>query len=379
MIRDKMFSFLFLSIFYCFIFEAVTPFAWGQAAEMKGMRYGSPESFAEFHGFVNLQYSEFDNQLPSDLLPSTLDLKDFYLSATSKIRQNITVFGEIDVEQGIFKLDRALIDLQLHPLINFQFGKFFTPFGIDKVETIQAPLNKLISIPLPLGELGYEDWSDVGVQMYGEFGMKPIKLGYNLALMKGPSGFTESDISAKENNRNRFLVGRGLLGSLLIDEMKFEVGASGAYGKYDDASRNTIRIVGADAKLQWEGLDIRGEYMVRKGTDSTAADSCDGTNTPGTCSIARAEASGYYLQISYILLKNLPSVYLLEPVLRLDQSDLADHFAPSSPDTARRRVTAGVHYAPYAHFHLKGEYQFVKNDGTDLHNDGMMLSLVTDF
>ncbi|MBI1822241.1 MAG: hypothetical protein HY036_07965 [Nitrospirae bacterium] len=380
MIRNKMFDFLFLSIFFCFIFEILSPLAWGQSGEIKGAQYGSPESFAEFHGFVNLQYYDFDNQLPAGV-PSGFDLRDFYLSARSKIRQNVTVFGEIDAEQGVFKLDRALIDLQLHPLVNFQFGKFFTPFGIDKVESTQAPLNKLSSIPLPLVELGYEDWADVGVQMYGEYGMKPVKLGYHLAVLKGPSGFTETDIRNKENNRNKFLTARGVIRSPLTGEGRFEAGASAAYGKYDDASQNTIKMIGADGKLLWSGLEIRGEYMIRQGNDSTAAVSCDGTNIagPGNCTIARADASGYYLQISYALLKNIPSVYLLEPVVRIDKSDLADHFAPPDPDTARRRVTVGINYAPYAHFLLKGEYEFVKNDGTDLHNDGVLLSVVTDF
>jgi phosphate-selective porin len=377
MLKGRKLSIVFLS--YSLLVLFILPgSAWSQASGMHGSDYGSPASFAEFHGFLNVNYFDFNNELGS-APPSGLELRDFYLSAKSQLRQNITVFGEIEVEQGTFKLDRGFIDLHLIPALNIQFGRFFTPFGIDKVVSIQPPFNKLVSIPLPLGELGYEDWSDVGVEAYGQFSMKPAFVGYQLAVMKGPAGLTETDLLDTENNRNKMVYGRVKAGRLTSEGTRLDVGASAGYGKYDDASQNIIRLFGADAILNWMGFDLRGEYMVRSGDDATAANLCRGSNTPTACTPARANAEGYYIQLSYLLLKNLPNIYSLEPVVRFDKSDLADHFGPTDPDTTRRRVTVGLNYAPYDHFHIKGEYQFIKNDGTDLHNDGMMLAVAADF
>ncbi|MHB8483120.1 MAG: porin [Nitrospiria bacterium] len=378
MVKKRILSILLLSALISLFHLSAGPISMAQSADTQNMSYGSPASFAEFHGFLNMTYYDMGNQLGS-APPSGLDLRDFYLSAKSQLRQNITLFGEIEVESGVFKLDRAFIDLHVQPLINFQFGKFFTPFGIDKMESVQAPFNKLVSVPLPLVEIGYEDWSDVGAQLYGQYSMNPAFVAYNLAVMKGSAGFTETDLANTENNRNKMVYGRLKSGLLSSDGTRLTVGASAGYGKYDDASQNVIRLFGTDAIVNWRGFDLRGEYMVRSGDDSTLAISCNGTNTPGNCTIARASAEGYYIQLSYLLLKDLPGVYSLEPVVRFDKSDLADHFAPLNPDTAARRATIGINYAPYDHFHVKGEYQFVRNDGTDLHNDGMMLSVVADF
>jgi hypothetical protein len=363
-----------LSVFMLFL--TFIPWAWGQSADMKGEMYGAPETFAEIHGFVNFKAYDFDTQsaTPPDTISNSFDLSDLYLSAKAKIQKNVTVFGEIHADQGTYSLDNAFINIQVQPIFNLQIGRYFVPFGIDKVESTKAPFNKLVSTPLVLTQLSYGEWSDIGINLYGKAPLNPLTVAYDVAVLKGPNGLLQESLGNQDNNKNKLVLGRVHLLNESSDDFKFSLGASGAYGKYDDTGSKLVRLLGADGKMQWRGLELRGEFVKRGGDDSTPADLCGGA----ACSLVMADGEGYYLQASYLLLKDLPAVYALEPVVRFDKSDLPDQ-SYTHPDTARRIVTVGLLYAPYPHLKFKGEYEMVKNDGTDLHNDGMMFSVTADF
>ncbi len=75
----------------------------------------------------------------------------------------------------------------------------------------------------------------------------------------------------------------------------------------------------------------------------------------------------------------MPLIYSLEPVVRYDRSDLADHFPPTDPDLIRRRWTFGLNWFPYPHLRFKAEYELITETGASLDNDGVMLAAVIDF
>jgi hypothetical protein len=361
---------------FAFILLLLATPSFAQQAGQKEVRYGSEESIAEVHGFININYFDFQHDHDPDLGVPKFDLHDFYLSARAKINPYVAVFGEIEVEQGTFKLDQGYLEWQVAFPVTLRFGKFFVPFGINKGESVLAPLNKLVSVPLPLTEILYEDWPDIGVEAYGILGRRPVNFSYDIALIKGPAGFTESDVLNTENNQSKMPVGRvGVI--LALGEMgSLNLGGSAAYGKYDDANRNIIRLFGGDARLKLGDLDLRGELIARNGTDATAADSCGGT----PCTPARAHAHGYYIQASYKILKDMPLIYSLEPVVRYDRSDFTDHGFPGTPpDLVERRWTFGLNWSPYDHVRFKAEYQFTTETGASLRNDGVMLAAVADF
>src|SRR3990172_9859287 len=62
-----------------------------------GILYGSPDTFAEFHGFITLTYFDFEKDgLRTPDGHSTFDQHYFYFNAIAKVRQNVTVLGEVE-------------------------------------------------------------------------------------------------------------------------------------------------------------------------------------------------------------------------------------------------------------------------------------------
>lgn len=97
----------------------------------EGILYGSPETFAEFHGFVTLTYFDFEKDGTRDG-NSTFDQHYFYFNAIAKIRPNVTALAEFEYEHGgeEFAIDRAFIDWGLYgEHLNLRLGKFYSPFG----------------------------------------------------------------------------------------------------------------------------------------------------------------------------------------------------------------------------------------------------------
>ena len=249
-----------------------------------GIAYGSPETFAEFHGFVNLEY--FDFQKDGELGrvhggDSSFDLHNFYFNAIAKIRQNVTAFGEIEYEHGgdELKVDRAFIDWRIADGLAFRLGKFYTPFGLE-IKTYQAPARKLVSRPLYTEELLFDEWTDVGVNAYGILGPKPLRFIYDLAVTNGPKGLTEEDTQNTDNNPRKDFIARVSVIPYLAEEIFLEIGGSYAYGKYDDDSRLTVRLFGGDLRLLAMGLELVAEYVGRNGNDATAANFCGGPPPP---------------------------------------------------------------------------------------------------
>lgn len=142
---------------------------------------------------------------------SNFDLHNFYFNSIAKIRQNVTVFGEIEYERGgsEIKVDWAFIDWRVVEWqsvdgLSLRLGKFYAPFGLE-IKHYQAPASKLVSRPLLADELLFEEWTDVGVNAYGIVGPKPLKLTYDLAIANGPNGFTEEGSQNIDNNPRKHL------------------------------------------------------------------------------------------------------------------------------------------------------------------------------
>ncbi|HEY4485716.1 MAG TPA: hypothetical protein VI702_05270, partial [Nitrospiria bacterium] len=159
--------------------------AWGQMApgKVSGILYGSPETFAEFHGFMSLLYSDFEKDgktADANNGDSTFDQHYFYFNAIAKIRENVTVFGEVEYEHGgeeLF-LDRAFVDWGLHgDHLNLRLGKFYSPFGLELRE-YQYPVRKMSSRPMMARNLLFNEWTETGVNLYGRIGTPVASIDY---------------------------------------------------------------------------------------------------------------------------------------------------------------------------------------------------------
>ncbi|MBI4356368.1 MAG: hypothetical protein HY559_00605 [Gammaproteobacteria bacterium] len=74
------------------------------------LHYGSPETFAEFHGYLHVMYSDFEKDgEENDRGDSGFDQHYFVFNAIAQLRKNLTVFGEIEYEHGgeEIRVDRA--------------------------------------------------------------------------------------------------------------------------------------------------------------------------------------------------------------------------------------------------------------------------------
>lgn len=370
-------------------------FPWtGYTAEMgvKGIQYGTPDSFAEFHGFINLEYIDFQKNGPGDEVgppgTSTFDIHNFYFSSIAKVRQNVTVLGEVEYEHGGGEvyLDRAFIDWNLFgDYLSVRLGKFYSPFGLE-IREYQAPNRKLVSRPQMTDALLFSEWTDVGVNVYGQTKPGPVGLTYDLALVNGPGvltdfttppGATPSLITIgenakqnRDNNSNKTVIARVSV-PLNLGGNLVEIGGSYSGGRYSDTGAPEAldySLTGGDLQVQAAGINLKAEYVTRK------------VDIPGNVTVTQYS---YYVQASYRLNFKQEGLNYLEPVVRYDFLDTDKDLAHD--DTTQ--IALGVGYSPYPHFVTRAEYQInhKKDDPTTPTIDeskkvnGFLLQAVVDF
>ncbi|HEY5594019.1 MAG TPA: porin [Nitrospiria bacterium] len=359
-----------------------------------GLLYGSPESFAEFHGFVTLTYYDFEEDGTRDG-DSTFDQHYFYFNAIAKIRQNVTVFGEVEYEHGgeEFFLDRAFIEWSLRgEQLNLQLGKFYSPFGLELRE-YQYPVRKMTSRPLMMRNLLFNEWGETGLNLYGRLGSPAVSVDYAVAVVNGPNGDDTEDPANgipeilevgmgdnpnvggtgdarqnRDNNNGRTVVGRlsaNISGGAAV-------GVSYGEGRYSDTGSpdRGFTLTGVHANYRMKGLDVRGEWVSRKADVPATL-----VGAPGFPDDEMVSSS-YYVQASYKFRIGKEGLEYIEPVVRYDALE------PDKDvdDDERTRTTIGINYAPYPQFKFMAEWQMnEEKSNPDLNDDGVMISATVDF
>ncbi|MFQ5780239.1 MAG: hypothetical protein ACE5HN_05575 [Nitrospiria bacterium] len=376
---------IFRFITVCLIcFMALPAAAQEPGNGVPGIPYGNAETFAEFHGFINLDYRDFGRDAPDvkEGEGKTFDQTDFYFNAIAKIRENVTAFGEVEYKHGGEKVfvDRAFINWRIRGDLTLDFGKMYAPFGLEILE-YQAPVRRLASRPFMVDDLLYDEWTEVGFRISQDFPDLRFPISYHLALVNGPAGFREDDRQNRDNNGKPIFIGR-------ITAKPHEtvtLGVSYAGGKYDQARTKDIHLVGLEANLRWDGLDLRGEYVRRSGDDQVVVEKTvlpgatisDPPTTSIQTTVIPSDASGYYIQVSYRFFLELPNLNYIEPVVRHDARD-PDRDIDDNND--RSRWAIGLNASPYPHFLFKIEYDFIsERHGGSLKNNAVLAEVVVDF
>jgi hypothetical protein len=379
------FRFLMTGLFLICLFYRT---AKAEDTDFRGISYGSPESYVDFHGFIDLSYFDFKKEGPGTDLggpgTSTFDQENFYLSAAAKVRENVTAIGEVEYRHGGSKVNvkRAFVDWILPDrYLALRIGKFYAPFGLE-IREYQAPMRKLVSRPRYTQELLYGEWSDTGVNAYGSLGGNDLRGTYDIAVVNGPTGLTaEVDHQNQDNNSRRAIIGR--LGIDYQGPVEISAGGSYADGTYDTASRSHVRLSGVDAKITMGGMDLRGEYVSRHGDNQTIVTNEISTDpfpvcpSGPPCVITRtttipAAGNGIYGQASYRFDLRISGIYFIEAVYRHDV------FNPEGRNNLATTDSIGINYAPYPHLVLKTEYQINRED-VEVKNNGYLVQLVVDF
>lgn len=348
--------------------------------EIYGIKFGAPGTFAEFHGFINARYFDFEkdsDQGRNDGI-STFDVHNLYIAALAKIHPRVSIFGEVEYEHTgkdtagleIF-VDRAFIDWEtIEQYLTLRLGSFNPPIGYELAEYV-APVRKFESRPMYVSEILFDEWVDTGLWGRGQLKTPLLGILYDLSILNGPKGLVPASQQNRDTNSDRTFVGRIGLAPNIGEAGYAEAGFSYAKGKYDVDAQKEFKIFVVDARLQMMGLDIRGEYADRSGDD-------DG--------LVQADAQGFYVQASYKTPPLGGLINYIEPKVRYDVSDM-----DLDKDGARKiendlsgndefsRITVGINWSPYPHFLIKTEYQFIEEDKENLDNDGFMISAVADF
>jgi hypothetical protein len=342
-----------------------------QMAAEKDVGYGAETSFLTWHGYLNLEGFRKEGTV------STFDLHEFYLSAKAQIAPKVSVTAEFEYEHTPEKLVlpiQAYADLAVNKAFIVRAGIFFAPIGVPRTYTLRGNKNRMIRQNALTHDLMFENWSDVGVELFGEL---PSGVFYDVAVTNGmPNTMATGDSwfdavqtlqdHTEDNNSNKAVMSRFGYNTKR-DDGSLNIGVSLATQKYDPAGTRRMTHAGIDGRyLHRSGFRFQGEYMRRSGDDNSA-DLSRGI---------AADADGWYAQVSKRMPFNNGKSYY-EPVFQIDGIDL-NRATTTNGDLITSAV--GLVLAPVSHYLVKFEYDFVQeHHGAKLNNDKVWFALVAEF
>jgi len=209
---------------------------------------------------------------------STFDQHRFIPFIYSEITDRLHVSSEIEFEHGglvkgngttdgEIKLEYAVMDFTFTEAFNYRGGVILSPLGRFNL-LHDSPLNDLTERPTVNRQIMPSTLSESGMGFFGTFYPSELSVAtYEIYLV---NGFNEKVINSSgnlrirsgrgsqkiDNNNDKAIVGRfGFSPRLGID-----LGASFHTGKYDDANKNRLTIIGADAQFTRGPIELQGEY-----------------------------------------------------------------------------------------------------------------------
>lgn len=301
---------------------------------------------------------------------ASFDQRRFIPFVTSAVADYLHVSAEIEFEHGgavagdeetdgEIKLEYAVTDFTLDEALTARGGVILSPLGRFNLYH-DSPLNDLTERPLVDRHIVPTTLSEAGFGFYGT--MYPNELwtvsyevyavnGFNEGVLVEQADSASIDLRIREgrgsqredNNNQRSVVGRLAVSPALGADF----GVSLHTGAYDDAGKENLTIVTADALLRRGPVELSGEAAVASAEVPDAARGLAATATrrDGRPREVAEKQLGYYAQASAHFLagawKRFPeSVWTA--VLRYD---LVDFDADLTGDDMRE-VTAGVNFRP---------------------------------
>jgi hypothetical protein len=340
----------------------------------KNVGYGSEASFLTWHGYLNFEY--FDQQGKV----GAFDNHEFYLSAQATVSKKVSITAEFEYEHTPEKLVlpiQAYGDYKASNALTFRVGLFYTPLGLARTYNLRGNRNRMIRQVAVTHDIMFENWSEMGVNVFGEFknGLYydlAVGNGMNNTMATGDSWFDAAETlqdHSEDNNRNKAVHGK--LGyhntSLLGGELN--VGVSAVNQEYDALGTKGMTHRAADFRfLHKSGLRFQGEWMGRSGDDLA----------PMLAKGIAASADGWYAQVSKRwAFTDKAFLSYVEPVFQVDEIDLNTH-AKTSGD--QRTSSLGLIFSPESYYQVKFEYDWTKEKfGAPIHNNKLWASVVLEF
>ncbi len=169
---------------------------------------------------------------------------------TDRISVNV-VGGAVEPPDRTPRLVNAIVDIDIHRLLNVRMGQFLVPFGLEGPEAI--PFNPAIERSTAIRRLNtFRMFRDIGVQLSGQHQI----LSYKIALING-DGANPTFNTPNNDFTGRFTVKpfRG-----------FEIGVSAHLGYFQSPNGDTRdrNRTGFDFNYDYDAFLLRGEYIIRR-------------------------------------------------------------------------------------------------------------------
>jgi len=336
----------------------------------KDISYGAETSFLTWHGYVRLEYFKQQEDV------SSFDLHELYLSTKAQVAKQVSVTAEFEYEHGADEVIlplQAYVDYTFRPELTVRAGSFYVPIGLPRAYTLRGPKSRMIRYSPLTHDLMFENWSEMGVNVYGQ---AKNGLFYDVAVGNGmPNTMAPGDSwregephieDRRDNNNNKATFfhggynGNGAYGQL-------NVAGSYATQYYDPAGERALTFAGVDARyLHPNGFRIQTEYMKRSGDDNP---------TDLENGIAAA-ANGWTFQVSKRQLFNSRKSFY-EPVFQIDSIDLNEHTATNADELTS---AIGLVVSPVEHYIIRTEFDWVsERHGAPLRNNKFWAGIVAEF
>ncbi|NMH64990.1 porin [Shewanella salipaludis] len=345
-----------------------------------------PQSDSLFHmtGYADVGYVNTEATEGSFTVGSFSPIFHF------QYRDLVMLESEMEIEVGDdgeteVALEYLVVDWFINDYMTLMGGKFLSPIGQFRQNLHPSWINKLPSAPPGFGHDGAAPVSDVGLQLRGGFPLGSVRTSYAFYVSNGPQLVAEME---EEDGEIEYALdgveaegfgsdsdGEKTIGGRLgfIPFAGFELGISAASGKATvtsihegdssllsgEAARD-YDVIGADFNWQYQGFNLRGEYVETK----VGADTGE-----GTAASEGATWTTWYTQAAYRI-----SASKWELVARYTDFD-------SPHDSQDQEQSAlGVNYLFSSNFIGKVSYEF--NDGlleSDADQDRVMVQMAYGF
>ena len=343
-----------------------------------------PNTLIHMAGYADVGYSDAEAEDGSFTVGTFSPIFHF------QYRDIVMLESELEVEIGAdgeteTKLEYLTVDWFLNDYMTLVGGKFLSPIGQFRQNLHPSWINKMASAPPGFGHDGAAPVSDVGFQLRGGVPIGSIRTNYALYASNGPELKAEMEVEDGEiefeldgveaEGFGTDIDGEKTYGGRLgvIPFAGLELGFSAATGSatvtsIEDGDSSLLSgegvrdydVVGADFSWQFQGLNLRGEFVKTK----VGAD-----NGFGIAASEGAEWKTWYTQGAY----------------RFDQSKwelVARYTDFDSPHSSQdqQQWAFGANYLITNNFIGKMTYEF--NDGTsgsDADKNRLLLQLAYGF
>ncbi len=319
-----------------------------------------------FAGSAQLDYQFVPTARSAKASPNTFD--GFTMEFAGKLAVDFSerISANMKVCYGChgFEADMMYFDLRVADELNFRVGRFSPSFGAFNLR--HDPANHRLSdkpLPYDMGRmLRMRQWNlsvlpspfpDNGLEINGTKSLaSSVQLDYAAYAVTGfKAEQNPLDIDFKlsrspqayyidDNSRPTF-GGRAAVTVKLGESSDLTLGASGMYGTYDPNNDQSYLIVGGDATLRFDKLNVRAEYLGRRTELSTS----DRTLFKYVVADSNGDFSmkhGAYLEVEEGLTPQLDLIGRLDGMFRVGNVEAASELSRRS---SVFRYTIGTAYA----------------------------------